>query len=75
MREQALDSVVVNYPTVGPARQFVEGLAAPLRDSGAGLVPLVSDYDRLCWPHSDRGYFKLRKRIPELLGELGIMSG
>jgi deoxyribodipyrimidine photo-lyase len=75
VREQALDCVVINYPTVGPARQFVESLVAPLRDSGAASFPLVSGYDRQCWPHADRGYFKLRKRIPELLGALGIYAG
>jgi deoxyribodipyrimidine photo-lyase len=75
VREQSLDGVLVNYPTVGPARQFLEALAAPLGDAHVGSFPLVSEYDRLCWPHADRGYFKLRKRIPELLGALDIAAG
>ncbi len=69
-----IDSVLMSYPTVGPARDFHDELAASLRSAGVAVELLISDYDRLCWPHADRGYFKLRKRIPELLAELGIMK-
>jgi hypothetical protein len=32
----------------------------------------MRDYDRLVWPHANRGFFQLGKRIPEFLD---IMRG
>jgi hypothetical protein len=32
----------------------------------------IRPIDRLVWPHAKKGFFALRKRIPEILESLGI---
>ena len=65
-----IEIVVVNYQPVGPARSLVDALETRLAECGIAVCPLVGDLDRQAWPAADKGYFKLRKRIPELLTRL-----
>jgi hypothetical protein len=32
-------------------------------------------YDNIVWPHTQRGYFKLKEQIPVLLERLEITNG
>jgi hypothetical protein len=32
----------------------------------------MRDYDRLVWPHAQKGFFQLGKRIPEFLAAMEL---
>ena len=47
-------------------------LAAQLQQRGVNLVQVRRDYDSVCWPHAQQGFFKLKRQIPKLLCALGV---
>lgn len=67
--------VVTPFATVGPNRAFVSALASHLEPAGIRPVEVLRPWDRTFWPHASRGFFRLRKRIPEVLGSLGLDAG
>ena len=68
----SLAAVVTPWVPAGPTRNRLETLAVALRDDGIHLHRLRRQYDEDAWPFAGRGYFKLKRQIPELLERLGI---
>lgn len=69
-QQNRLDQIWVAYAPIGYLRSRLEDLGAALGEVGIALVPFVREYDRLVWPHCSKGFFQLRKRIPEVLDAL-----
>ena len=59
--------LVMPYATVGPCRDQLHDLREALADLDVQLFEVVSAYDQVCWPHCNRGFFGLKKKIPEVL--------
>lgn len=71
-RKAGATQIVTQRPHVGPLAERLDGLAPQLEQSGLALVRLRRDWDRAFHPHADKGFFKLKKKIPAVLGELGV---
>jgi hypothetical protein len=69
-----LKSVVTAWVPTGPAATRLERLDVALEAAGIRLHRLRRRYDDDAWPFAGRGYFKLKRQIPELLGRLGLES-
>mgnify|MGYP001821980927 FL=1 len=65
-----LQQLWVAYAPVGPVQNRLRELGVALESTGIALIPFVRRYDRLIWPHCGKGFFQLRKHIPELLDAL-----
>lgn len=61
--ERSLERVVVMAPQVGPWESPIERLRTALHDRGIELALGQRRWDRVLYPYTDRGYFKLRKVI------------
>ena len=61
-------TVVTGYAPVGPAATQL----ATLGDSGITVHQIRRDYDNLAWPHCTRGFFGLKKAIPQICRQLGF---
>ncbi len=70
--EQTLTSLVTPWAPVGPAATRLGELETALAGDGIELVRVRRAYDEDAWPFAGRGYFKLKRQVPELLGQLGI---
>lgn len=62
-----LDSVVVPYAPVGPARERLEAVRGALAGEGVDLVTVRRAWDGRAWPHASKGFFPFRERIPGLV--------
>ena len=62
-----VDAVHVAWPPYGPVADTLRPLALRLHEAGVALCWHVRDLDRAAWPFADRGFFKLKKKIPALL--------
>jgi len=71
-RGAGLRCVLLPFVPVGPVADGLAGLRGELADAGVRLECFARNYDRLAWPHAGKGYFALKKRIPELLDTLGL---
>ncbi len=69
-----LDAVVTAWAPMGPVADALAAAAPRLAEAGARLMRLRRGYDSACWPLATRGYFAMRKRIPELLQSLGLTA-
>lgn len=69
-RQQTSTRIVVPYPPVGPVRDAMVASNALLSTDDISIEVAQRDYDRIAWPHCKKGFFQLRKRIPELLATL-----
>ena len=70
--DERMDEAVCAYAPMGPTRLRLRALRQTLACKGISLRMQMRDYDRLVWPHANRGFFQLGKRIPEFLD---IMRG
>lgn len=66
-RDAGLDQVLMAYAPVGPGADAQVAASRALAGQGIELVTFLRSHDAAAWPHADRGYFRLKKRIPALL--------
>lgn len=74
LAEGATTEILMPYPTQGPAFSFAQTLSPQLGAHGLTLTYWLSEYDRLAWPHADRGFFRLKTRIAELVRVQGLQA-
>jgi deoxyribodipyrimidine photo-lyase len=58
------EQIVTPYAPVGPAATILNDIRA------LPLVRPLRDFDRCAWPHATAGFFKFKKKIPELVGAM-----
>lgn len=69
-RAHGLTQVLVPEPPVGTVRAALDRLSVELGRAGVKLLPLRRPYDALCWPHSSKGFFAFKEKIPTLLTQV-----
>lgn len=62
--------IATAYVTRGPLRDWLDEAAPALAARGIRLCEWQRDWDRAIWPHATAGFFKVKKQIPQLLGQL-----
>jgi deoxyribodipyrimidine photo-lyase len=60
------------YAPSGNNQQAIAQLQTLLAGCGVRLTSFMRDYDRLVWPHAQKGFFQLGKRIPEFLAAMEL---
>ena len=60
------------YAPSGDNRQTISQLHTLLANRGVRLTSFMRDYDRLVWPHAQKGFFQLGKRIPEFIAAMEL---
>ncbi|PRY22251.1 DNA photolyase-like FAD binding protein [Aliiruegeria haliotis] len=58
--------IVTPYIVQGPLRDWLCPQLARLSANGIALCEIQRDWDRAIWPHATAGFFKVKKRIPEI---------
>lgn len=65
--------VVISHTPIGPTADGFAVTRQRLTAKGITVHSMVRNYDRLVWPHASKGFFKLKKQIPSLLKQLGLL--
>ena len=75
--ERKVQQILHAYVPSGPTQLRLQSLAPKLAAKGIKLTAFMRDYDRLIWPHANKGFFQLGKQIPNFLAvmELGHKQG
>ncbi|MBT8082522.1 MAG: DNA photolyase [Gammaproteobacteria bacterium] len=71
-RQHELSAIVTAYAPVGPVAEVLAQAAERLDRLGIRLLQPRRPYDSTSWRYAQRGYFKLKQRIPAILDELAI---
>ena len=69
MDEKNLTSLYSNYPALGAVYDQIQ----KLRNESIIVDYQYQKWDRSFWPHSSKGFFKLKSKIPEILEQLNCM--
>ena len=72
--QHQLKTIVTGYAPVGPVAELLSIARGHLEKQGVRLAQVRRPYDSLTWPHATKGYFKLKDKIPHLLGQLDIKA-
>ncbi|MEL7117317.1 MAG: deoxyribodipyrimidine photolyase, partial [Pseudomonadota bacterium] len=67
--------IVTPYVPTGPLGDWLCEARAALDAAGITLVELRRDWDALIWPHATAGFFKVKKKIPSILEDAGLLHG
>eukprot|EP00752_Nemacystus_decipiens_P013199 g11688.t1 len=67
-----LRTLLTPYAPVGPAAERLAVVRGALAERGIALRPMLRDWDARAWVHADRGFFRFRKAIPELMRAAGL---
>ena len=65
-----LKSVITAYATVGPNAALVTAIKDGLENKGVQVLQYQRQWDQLFWPHAAKGFFGLKKKIPQTLDQL-----
>ena len=65
-----ISDIVALEPTIGPIKTCLIELKETLSKEGINLLLIRRNYDSLVWPHASRGFFKVKKKLPEFLSTL-----
>jgi len=64
--------IALPYTPVGPLADWIDAARPALRARGIALAEWRRDWDALIWPHATAGFFKVRKKIPQILHAAGL---
>lgn len=67
-------TIVTAHAAVGPIAHRLRELKSRLAHEGIELIAIMRDFDRLAWPHTTKGFFRLKKKIPALIKTLELAS-
>ena len=65
-------TIVLPWQPTGWSRDRLAPLLGGLRGQGFKLLEVRRRWDEVFWPHTRKGYFKLRQSIPTLLAQTGL---
>jgi deoxyribodipyrimidine photo-lyase len=68
--QHRIQKLVTPYASVGPVAEQLSILTIGLRTRGIELVQVRREFDSAAWPHSSKGFFAMKERIPFLIEEL-----
>ena len=68
-----LKTIATAYAPVGPVAELLVDATDKLAQHDIRLLQLRRPYDNLVWPNANRGFFKLKDKIPAILESLGIV--
>ena len=69
MDEKGLSSLSSYYPALGAVNDQIQRL----RNEGILVDYQYQKWDKSFWPHSSKGFFKLKSKIPKILEQLNCM--
>ena len=64
--------IVTPYVPTGPLRDWLNEAETALDAQGIALCEMRRDWDAAIWPHATAGFFKVKKKIPQILHEVGL---
>lgn len=71
-RGAGASQIVTPYIPEGPLLDWLRPQLPRLEAGGIAFCEVRRDWDAAIWPHATAGFFKVKKRIPEILAAAGL---
>ncbi len=69
-RANDLRQIITAYAPVGPVANGLDKIEHALKDDGIAVIRKMRAFDRLCWPHATKGFFKFKENIPDFINKI-----
>ena len=66
--------IITPWAAIGPIATQLDATKAALEKARIHVHQQQRTYDTLTWPHATKGFFKLKKKIPNILNDLGFVD-
>lgn len=66
--------IFMPYVAEGLVKDGLQKTRAVLAQNNVTLHQIARPYDSIVWPHANKGFFKLKKKIPQLMQELTTLA-
>ena len=66
--------IITPWAAIGPIATQLDATKAALEKAGIHVHQQQRTYNTLTWPHATKGFFKLEKKIPNILNDLGFID-
>jgi hypothetical protein len=73
-RDHGATQIVTAHVPCGPLRDWLDAAAPSLDAAGVRLAETRRDWDGLVWPHCTAGFFRVKKKIPDILARAGLAA-
>ena len=73
-RDHGVDTVVTGFAPVGWVRPHIMDAKKALAADGIRLIEFQRNWDTAFWPFAKKGFFGLKKKIPDVLQALGMAA-
>ena len=73
-RKAGTNQIITPWAAIGPVATQLDATKAALEKAGIHVHQQQRTYDTLTWPHATKGFFKLKKKIPNILNDLGFVD-
>ena len=74
-QQHGVTNIVTAYLPVGPGAEALKNAEAELYAAGITVSQIIRPWDNLTWPYANRGFFKVKKKIPKILESLAQEAG
>ncbi|MEL6379847.1 MAG: hypothetical protein AAFQ29_08760 [Pseudomonadota bacterium] len=71
-KQNDIDTIVTPFVPQGPVLDRLDGMRQSLHEAGLTLAMHKRDYDQLSWPHAKKGFFGMKKKIPDIVRDLSL---
>ncbi|MEL7273125.1 MAG: FAD-binding domain-containing protein [Pseudomonadota bacterium] len=72
VKTEGIETIITPTIPQGTARDALRPVLNGLQDGGVAIHPVTRPWDRTIWPHATAGFFKVKKKLPKLLGQLQL---
>jgi len=62
-----IKTVVTGYAPVGPVATALKNARSDLTAAGIRVLLVRRDFDAVAWPHATKGFFAMKKAVPQIL--------
>lgn len=69
-KQHGLTNIVTAYPPVGPIAQSFSDAERDINKAGIAIHKIVRPWDDVTWAYANKGFFKVKKKIPKILENL-----
>ncbi|MEM8770313.1 MAG: FAD-binding domain-containing protein [Pseudomonadota bacterium] len=68
-----LETIVCAYAPTGPVADRLREASEDIAAAGLNLHFTARPYDKAVWPHARKGFFNLKKKIPQILSDIDLV--
>lgn len=73
-KKHGISNILMPYAPAGPTADAIKKAGPALKENQIEISYVLREWDKKIWPFANKGFFKVKKKIPKILESLNIRS-